>query len=306
MEKFSEFSFDSNPSNNSPRSYNKDNNIYNSTNIDISRNTHTFTKLEYYMLSNLIISEAAKKYYKDYESDTTPQSYIAFYFKEVTKYTTLFTPALKKFLKQFNKKENNLDDAINIFVKTFSNQAEKKEIKKASFWGGLKPGEYLECKKSLLTKKITYNTEINNELSQAIQTINQIALKIDKTSYDKNLKYLYIDFLSQFNNNETTSAQSENKIIEPRKKQIITPPKEKIQEKISKIILPTLKINKVFPTSSTHSRIDSAYFAFKFVEGYRAFSIIEKYHFKQVKYTEGFETKRKSLFEVKKSDFDLF
>lgn len=303
MEKFSEFNFDIKSNKNSPQFNNNDNNIYNSTNINIRSTTPPFSKLEYYMLSNLIISYACKKYYTDYKSVIIPQSYIAFYFKELSKYTTLFTQSLKKFLKQFNKTENNLDNAINIFIKTFSPQAEKKEIRKVSFWNDLKPGEYIECKKSLLSKKITYEPTDNIEVEQATSNIQQITNKINQSSYDKNLKYLYIDFLSNYTKTPAPNSTKQQKI---EKKQLVSPPKEKKQEKITKIKLPKLSTHRIYPISFTHSRIDSAFFAHKFLEGYKAFTLVEKYRFKEVRYTTGYEEKRKSLFEVKKSDFDLF
>lgn len=299
MEKF----FKPQISKNALANNNIDNNIYNSNNI---YNKGEFDSLEYYMLSNLIISEATKKYYIDYNSTSIPHSYIGFYYKEMCKYLNAFTPNLKSFMQQFSSKTNNLKDAIRIFQKTFSTDVSIKTIKRQTLFNSLKPGDYLECSKQFLEKKVTYPNINNTNLKQAINNINQIAIKIDQTSYDRNLKYLYIDFLSTLENATEPAEISTNKKQSTKKASIVEPPKQPKQERVSNIKIPRLNIGRVFPTSFTHSRIDSAYFVNKFLEGYKAFALVEKYQFKKVKYSLGFETKRKALFETKKSDFDLF
>lgn len=293
--------FNSAPPNNNDKIYNNSNNIYSSGS--------TITNVDYYMISNLIIFKSLQKYNYDYKETIVPFSYIGFYIKETFSYTNFQTPYLKLFFNAFNNKKDNLLDSIEIFSKTFTKFIELKSIKKASFFTGLKPGEYIEVNKKFLTKEITNTAVNNNDLNEALNKIIEISKEIHSTSKEKKLKLLYIDYLSM-----TSDTNKQNGTVQPlktnlnktAKRTVIAPPKQLKEDKVTNIKLRKLNIGRKYPTSLTHSRIDSNYFAFKFTDGDRCYKLIEKYRFTSVKYSNGFEVKRKALFEEKKADFDLF
>lgn len=330
MEKFSDFNLDDifseKSSAKSPLSNNDNTNIYNNINNSIEYPT-AITNLDYYMLSNFIIFEALKKYYTDYKSTIVPYSYIGFYITEIYNYDLMHTPYLKLYLSAFNNKRNNLYDAINIFSKTFPTMVEIKEVKKASFLTGLSAGNYIEVKKKFLDMEIKNEDKTNKFLIEAMNKLKDIATRIDITSKDRKLKLLYIEYLSK-KETKTTTTQEVNKqkntnvktstpdtstqqneikppCLRPGRKRIL-PPKSEKTGKITSIKLRKLKVSGIYPTSLTHSRIDSAYFAFGFTQGHKTFSLVDNYKFTNAKFTKGFENKRKKLFEQKKSDFDLF
>lgn len=317
MENFSKF-FDSiissNNSNEKPQGLapatNNDNNIYNSINNINSSDTKTFPSEDYYLLANEIILGATKLHKKLYDDLTVPYIFISFYMTQFATYTDEHGYYLKKFLILFNNKKNNIANAINIFSRAYPKDSAIKLINKNSHLPQLKQSYYLEVSKSLSQKTIGYSEKIDNNLRFAITQTRKIIDTIDATAKEKNFNFNYLEYITQNNvvtNVQTVASQSTPQTPpETKTRKVIAPPKQPSQEKISNITLPKLKIGKVYPTSFTHSRIDSAYFTHNFLEGHRLYTLVQKYRFIKVKYTDGFEAKRKSLFEVKKSTFDLF
>lgn len=290
---------------------NNDNSISNNINNDInSSQTNTFSSVDYYMFSNLIISESIKKYYKDYRDFSVPYSFIAFYFSEASKYITLQTPYLKEFFVLFHTKSNNVSDAANIFVKSFPGFAKYKYVKKQTLFNPLKQGDYIEFSPNFLAKSIEYK-DTSIETQSTIDCINVISQRINSSNSSEIFKKLYIEFVTT--KNWETNKPSTNKPTPKTKpetlptRSVIAPPKAKEEkQKVSRLKLPKLQIGKVYPKSFTHSRIDSAFFAWRFVEGFRTYEIINRYKLVKVKYTDGFNKKRVELFKTKKSNFDLF
>ena len=197
-------------------------------------------------------------------------------------------------------------------TKTYKDLCEIKFIRKTSFFSQLKAGYYLEIKKDLAEKVINYISDIDNNLKSAIEETRAIIAKIKEDAIKNNLKSAYVEFLKISNledSNQSTLTEvkfEKEDAIKPRKKQYIAPPKQEKGERVSSITLPKLTLGKPYITSLTHSRIDSAHFAKMFLEPADAYALVKRYKFKKVKYSQGFEIKRKSLFEVKKSAFDLF
>lgn len=294
---------------------NNDNNIYNNTNINNSEQ-QIFPIEDYYLLSNEIIIGAARQYYSLYESLTIPYAFIAFYFKQFEQVSENPSYYLKKYLLLFENKKNNIANIITIFTKTYSSQSEIKYIKKTSIFNDLKQGYYLKLDNDLAEKIIVYKSDIDSNLNQAILEVRENINRIADSAIEKNLKYNYIDFLSKSNETESSiptiteisfdDEPTQENLTAARKKKLIAPPKQEKAEKVSSISLPKLKLTKPYITSYTHSRIDSSKFAFKFMEPHSAYELIKKYKFKIATFTDGFETKRTKLFEVKKSTFDLF
>lgn len=324
MENFSSF-FDlsgkqqspaSSPSQNKPNTetsvqfstYN-DNIIDNNTNI----NNSSFPTEDYYIISNEIILGAIKQHKLLYDTTTVPYAFIAFYFNEYSRHQSFQDSFTKQFLVLFHNKKNNVANAINIFARANSNVSEIKYIKKASLFSDLKQGYYLDCKDVLTKRVVSYNNKISNELKGAIECTRAIIDHIASTVKESNFKLNYLQFLSNNGgDNKTIPTLSEIKFngsssyAVEKQKQYIAPPKQEQQKRVSNISLPKLRIGKIYPTSLTMSRIDSAHFAFSFVEADRMYNLLKRYKFNRVSYTDGFDKKRKTLFTEPKSNYDLF
>ena len=296
---------------------NKDNTIYyNIDNIDSDpEKIHTFPAEDYYLLANELILGASKLYNKSYDSRSVPFAFIAFFIGEFSLHFEIKSAYLKKFLILFNNKQNNVANAINVFIRAYKKDADIKIVQKNSLFNSLKAGHYLFISNELCNKTIAYSNKIDANLKTAIDETRRIITSIDETAKETALKAKYLNFLSEeSSNSDTLPSANEIKIYDennnpktkPKKKKLIVPPKQEKEDKVSNISLPRLKIGRMFPTSFTHSRIDSAHFAFKFMEVDRAYQLVKRYKFSRANYTDGFETKRKSLFETKKSSFDFF
>lgn len=318
MENFSKF-FDSIISGNSSEepkasateNTNNDNNIYNSNNNINSGEPEikVFPSEDYYLLSNEIILGATKLHGELYDSLSVPYAFVAFYMSEFAKYTQHHDYYLKKFLVLFNNKQNNIANAVNIFSRTYKEDCSIKFVNKHTHIPQLKQSYHIEISKNLSKKIIYYSDKIDNNLRTAVDNTRKIINTIDTTTSERNFKYNYLEYVSTLKTANPTVSENEPEETprrRTRRRTVIAPPREEKEQKITSISLPVLKIGKVYPASLTHSRIDSAHFAWKFIESDRLYNIIKRYKITRVKYTKGFESKRKSLFEVKKSAFDLF
>ena len=313
MEKFSKF-FDSivsgkssgiDATDNSSASINNDNSIYNNSNNIYSEN---FPIEDYYLLSNEIILGAIKLHKKLYDSNTISYYFIAYYFKVFGQIKSPRSNYLNHFLILFHNKKNNVANAIAIFQKSYKKQSEIKHINKSSIFSGLKQGYYLDVASSLNKFEINYSPNIDINLKTAISDTRSFISEIEYSVKTSGFKSNYLDFLSNSGNEQYSqvSLKTSPKTPKIEPKRVIAPPKQEKEQRISTIAIPKLSTGKIFPTSFTHSRIDSAHFASKFLEGDQTYKLIKKYKFIKVKYNEGFETKRKELFTPPKSSFDLF
>lgn len=317
MEKFSKF-FDSIVSGNTglkkeagdlrQHESNNNDNIYINNNINI--NNSPFPIEDYYLLSNEIILGAIKLYHKLYNSLDVPFPFIGYYYTEFASDNSNHTNYLQRFLVLFHNKKNNLANAIAIFEKSNHSQTEIKHIKKSSIFNSLKQGFYLVASKELLSKEIVYSDKIDTNLKTAIDETRKTLEYIELSVVARSFKARYLNYLSNIQADTLSSKVEINKksadTSDERARKIIAPPKQEKPQTVSAIMLPKLSTGKIFPTSFTHSRIDSAHFARKFLEADRIYNLVKKYKFSKARYTEGFETKRKELFKPKKSSFDLF
>ena len=313
MENFSKF-FDDIMSgkSNTPREFdstplsanNNDNNIDNTNNIYNGE----FPIEDYYLIANEIIFGAICTYKKLYNSLVVPYQFIGYYFQVFGKITLPRTNYLNTFLILFHNKKNNVSNAISVFNKLYLEECDIRQIKKSSIFNGLKEGFYLVVDNSLIKEPIGYSKNIDSKLKDAITDTRSFIREIEDSAEKSGFKANYLDFLSRTTStSETTQVSLKRDNPSPNKeKRMITPPKAETEARISTITLPKLKTGRIFPTSFTHSRIDSAHFASSFLQGDRAYYIIKKYKITRVQYTDGFEEKRKALFESQKSSFDLF
>ena len=313
MEKFSEF-FESvvsaDKKANSKAEITNQKPLYNNDNLYISNNIYNnseqpkvFPTEDYYILANEIILGSSNLYLSLYDSYIIPFTFIDFYFNQFNTKSEDKSFYLKKFVMLFRNKKDNVSNAISIFAKVYKDQAEIKNIKQSLF-NSKTQGQHLHISKELIQKNIAYSKFIDMNLKTAIAETRNIIQNIQNTVSESNFKYNYIEFLShKKSSNENKKAQDH---VSVNQKKFIAPPKQTKSDKVSSITLPKIKLGKRFVTSLTHSRIDSSHFAFKFMDPDKTYVLIKKYHLIKAKFTIGFEEKRKSLFETKKSAFDLF
>lgn len=314
MENFSKF-FDSILSGNSesvakpkettaPTPINNDNNICNSNNINNSgeQPVSTFPIEDYYLLSNEIILSASKLYNNLYGSALVPYPFIAYYYSKVANASQYADYYLKKFLVLFNNKQNNIANGINIFSRAYSDDSEIKFTTKNSHIPQLSQTYSIELSNRLLKKTITYSDKIDDSLRTAVSNLRQSFDTIESEVQTSDFKLGFLEYVS------TLKPMAQAKVTQQtsRTRSYIAPPKQEKAKKVSNIFLPKIKLKGKFPVSQTYSRIDSAYFSRKFIEGYRSYDLVKKYGFRLAKYTAGFEEKRIELFNPKKSAFDLF
>lgn len=287
------------------------NDINNMDNSSNSIYSGSFPIDDYYLLSNEIIYGAICLHKKLYGNLVVPYHFIGYYFKVFGQINSPRCNYLNNFLILFHNKINNVSNAISIFNKLYIEDCEIKHIKKNSIFGGLKEGYYLEAFPELIEEPIYYSPNAGVNLKNAVADIRNFINEIDFKSQQSGFKADYLDFLSKTTTtNETLQIgfkpHNPNQSLTLRDKKVITPPKAEKEEKVSSLSLPKLKTGRFFPTSFTHSRIDSAHYATAFLEGDRTYNLLRKYKFTQAKYTDGFEEKRKALFETDKTSFDLF
>lgn len=266
-------------------------------------------KLHFFILSNIVLDNCLKKYIKDGKSYYIPYDFITFYFDECQK-QYINDDYLNTFFLCFNNKIVDVDSIINIFCKSKLPNLKTKHVTKNSILSGLQAGDYLVADKYSTKRELTYNLE-TPELENAVKSLKLTISEVNKT---KNIiKTKYLIYIKQKSDkginviNEKTEDQEihKHKPLNTNKK-AITPPSQGKTERVTKLIIPRLRVLGMYPKSISLSRVDSRYFAYTFTTPANEVRLINIYHLKKVGLNKGFCEKRDQIMKskTKKSKFD--
>ena len=266
-------------------------------------------KLHFFILSNIVLDNCLKKYIKDGKSYYIPYDFITFYFDECQK-QYINDDYLNTFFLCFNNKIVDIDSIINIFCKSKLPNLKTKHVTKNSILSGLQAGDYLVADKYSTKRELTYNLE-TPELENAVKSLKLTISEVNKTKNIIKTKYLiYIKQKSDKGIN-VINTKTEDQEIHKHKplntnKKAITPPSQGKTERVTKLIIPRLRVLGMYPKSISLSRVDSRYFAYTFTTPANEVRLINIYHLKKVGLNKGFCEKRDQIMKskTKKSKFD--
>lgn len=262
------------------------------------------------MVVATIFDRAISKYISIYHKKEVPLSFVEFYITEIRNYDYMFRKETKVFFESFDKTVPNFDILAEIYIKSYFSQIKK--IKTIN-------GEKFLIMPSL--ELIDYTNDIINssskEVADTVSNIVKITEHINNSDEIVDYNKCYESFiiarvikasefdeysgrskviLNIFDNTESETTISASKRAERLTGERITLSKQK--GKVTKLIIPKLKLPTAYPKTTTFNRFNSQYHVRNFVSASRQILILNDLKINGVSYSEGFVEKRKAMNEA--------
>lgn len=260
-----------------------------------TRNTASFSKIDFFILSNLILDQATKTYVRHFESLYVPYDFITIFVDECVNLNKGNKNYLSEFLLCFNNNNIPFDTIVGIFNQSKKPNYYIKDISRNKLLSGLKAGKYILANRAGLRETLTYEFD-GDDMKNAYESLQTILNEINQKHKNESITYKYKYSTTKKNENNKKASKT---IKAPRQ----TPPK-----RVEKLVIPQIPIDNTFPKSQNLSRVDSRYFAYSFCHPADEVTLILKYHINLVKLSAGFLSKRQAVMDTssKKSSFDDF
>ena len=274
-----------------------------------NKSTASIKKLHFFILCNNILDSCVKKYIKDTHSFYIPYDFITFYFDECQK-QIISDEYLATFFLCFNNKIVDFNNIVEVYSKSKLPNLKSKSIQKDSILRGLKAGTYLIADKHSSKRELQYTID-SDELAGALNQLKTILKDIDSSKNLIKSKYAIYKKQSNTKNISKIDEKAEDQQLLRHKpvntnKQAITPPSQGRVERVSKLVIPRIRVIGMYPKSQALSRVDSRYFAYTFTTPANQVRLANIYHLKKVGLKKGFVDKRDQVMKsgTKKSKFD--
>lgn len=262
------------------------------------------------MIIASIFQQAISKHLSIYKKKEVPLSFIEFYISEIKNYSYMFRKQTKEFFELYERIAPNFEIVANIYIKSYFSQV--KELKQR------KNEKYLV----LINNYVTDFTEdmINNsekDIASSISNIMKITEHINHSDeiipfYENYENYMISqiirrsEFANQYtgksrvvlniyNNSDSPQIISATKRAERLTSERLNLSKQK--GKITKIIIPKLKLPSSYPKTVTFNRFNSKFRARNFVSASREILILNDLKINGVAYSNNFIEKRKAINE---------
>ena len=262
------------------------------------------------MVIATIFQRAISKYVSIYHKKEIPLSFVEFYINEIRNYDYMFRKETKVFFDAFDKKIPKFDVMAEIYRKSYFSQ-----IKKIKVVNGEK---YLIVPSLILND---YTSEIINssskEVADTVSNIVKITEHINNSDEIVDYNKCYEAFIiskvikaTEFKEyigkskvvlNIFDNTESESTISAARKAERLTGERlslSKQKGKVTKLIIPKLKLPTVYPKTVTFNRFNSEYHVRNFVSASRQILILNDLKINGVSYSESFVEKRKAMNEA--------
>lgn len=261
------------------------------------------------MIVQAIFQQAIKKYTEVYKTKEVPLSFLEFYFKEIENYNYMFRKQTKAFFDSYDKIGPNFNIIAEIYNKSYFAQSSKVVYRNNAGYLLLKSLETVDYFDEMLD-----NSE--KDITSSIQNIKKITDHINNSDEIIPFEKVYENYMiaeavrkSEFKKFEGKSKVIINVYDNDAKPQIISATKraerltsERVNVaskhgKVTKLIIPRLKLPTTYPKSSTMSRFNSKYTAKNFISASREILILNDLKINGVAYNTNFVEKRKAANE---------
>ena len=278
-------------------------------NIEIPSDEGFLSSSQNIMAISIIFQQAFDKYLTIYKKKDVPISFIKFYIEEIKNYNYMFRKSTKDFFDAYENIKPNFDVVAKVYLKSFFSQC--------SSYTKRKDEQYLTLVKdyiidyttemesnsskdvaALITniKKITEHINSNDEIFPLQRTYENymIANIIRDKEFKNNLGKSKV-ILNIYNNDERPEIVSATKRAERLTSERISTSNKK--GKVTKIVIPKLKLPSAYPKTVTFNRFNSKYRARNFISTSREILILNDLKINGVAYSQNFVDKRKAINE---------
>ena len=261
------------------------------------------------MVIATIFQRAITKHISIYHKKEIPLSFMEFYMNEIKNYAYMFKKQTKEFFDLYDRLLPNFEIMANVYKHSYFSQITK--IKK-------KNNETYMVVPSLTL--IDYTDDIVNtsekEVADTVSNILQITDHINNSDEIVKLSKVYERFIisrlirrQEFNEyrgkskvilNIFNNAQSQAIISATKRAERLTGERIEISKqkgKITKLVIPKLKLPTAYPKTTTFNRFNSDYYVRNFVSASREILILNDLKINGVSYSTNFVEKRNAINE---------
>lgn len=262
------------------------------------------------MVIATIFQRAISKYTSIYRKKEVPLSFIEFYISEIRNYDYMFRKETKVFFDSFDNTGPKFDVMAEIYRKSYFSQIKTiKLVNKEKFLvvPSLELNDY--------TNEIinTSSKDVADTVSNIVKITEHINNSDEIVDYNKCYESFIIAKLiraTEFNEyngkskvilNIFDNTESESTISAARKAERLTGERlnlSKQKGKVTKLVIPKLKLPTTYPKTTTFNRFNSEYHVRNFVSASRQILILNDLRINGVSYNESFVEKRRAMNEA--------
>ena len=277
-------------------------------NIELPTDETFLSSSKNIMLIATIFQQALKKHIDTYGTREVPLSFIEFYIAEIRNYDYMFRKQTKDFFDLYDRVAPNFEIIARVYEKSYFSQISALKKRKSEKFMVLKSDYIVDYTNDMMSSadkdttssisniiKITEHINENDEIIPFHENyenymISQIIKKqefINKYTGKSKL------VLNIYNNADSPQIIAATKHAERLTGERINLAKQK--GKVTKIIIPKLKLPSSYPKTTTFNRFNSNYHVRNFVSASREILIINDLKINGVAYSTNFVEKREAM-----------
>ena len=257
-----------------------------------------------------IFQRAITKYISIYHKKQIPLSFLEFYITEIKNYDYMFKKTTKDFFELYDKVTPKFDLMAEIYRNSYFSQISDIKTKKGEKFLVIPTLDIIDNTEEMVA---TSTKEVADTISNVLKITEHINNSDEIVDYTKCYEGFIISkiirnsefeeysgkskvILNIFDNSESSSIISATKRAERLTGERLNLSKQK--GKVTKLIIPKLKLPTSYPKTTTFNRFNSEYYVRNFVSASRQILILNDLKINGVSYTEGFVEKRKAMNEA--------
>lgn len=281
-------------------------------NIELPTDETFLSSSKNIMIVATVFQQAINKFLDIYDKKKMiPLSFIEFYFSEIRNYDYMFRKQVKEFYELFDRVEPNFYILAEVYLKSFYSQCEKIKTKNGQKFLVLnKDGihDYIDdmivsSSKDIVSaitnlKKITEHINHSDEIIPFHKNYENYMISriIRKSEFTEKYQGKSKVILNIIDNTVRPNVVSATKHAERLTSERINVSSKK--GKVTRIVIPKLKLPTVYPKTVTFNRFNSSYKARNFISASREILILNDLKINGVAYSSNFVEKRKALNEA--------
>lgn len=262
------------------------------------------------MVIATIFQNAISKYISIYHKKEIPLSFVEFYISEINNYDYMFRKETKAFFESYVKIAPKMDIMLEVYRQSYFSQIKKVKIvngEKVLVMPSLILTDYSEDIITSSTKNVA------DTVSNIIKITKHINNSDEIVDYNKCYERFIISKIireSEFDEysgkskvvlNVLDNSESESIVAASKRAERLTGERlnlSKQKGRVTKLIIPKLKLPTNYPKTTTFNRFNSNYYVRNFVSASRQILILNDLKINGVSYSESFVEKRKAMNEA--------
>lgn len=262
------------------------------------------------MVIATIFERAIAKYVSIYHKKKIPLSFVEFYISEIKNYDYMFRKETKAFFESYVKVIPKMDVLVEIYKQSYFSQIKKIKIINGEKYIIIPSLDLTDYTKDMIGSSTKNVADIISNVLKITEHINKSDEIVD---YNKCYERFIISKIireSEFDEYSGKSKVVLNILDNTESDSIITATKRaerltgerlnlsKQKGKVTKLVIPKLKLPTAYPKTTTFNRFNSDYYVRNFVSASRQILIMNDLKINGVSYNENFVEKRKAMAEA--------